>query len=142
MLRHEDLRTEADAQMYSTDLWQIRVHEASIVDYSTFELADQASFPPEALVEDDHERCQAEAEWLKSRGVKGVLSPSAALPDSVSLTLFGARVEIQWASQPRLASQLPVQLLSRSHPPRGLASRVRFFGSPHPSLVAYRADRR
>jgi RES domain-containing protein len=141
MLRHEELRTEAEAQTYWTNLWQTRVHEASLVDYSTFELAETAGFPADALVEDDHERCQAEAEWLKGRGVRGLLSPSAALPGSVNLTLFGPRVEIPWDSQPRLASQLPVQLLSRSHPPVGLVSLVRYFGEIHPSLVAFQTRR-
>lgn len=60
-LRHEDLRTEAEAATYRTTIWQIRADQGAVVDYSTFERAEAAGFPADALVEDDHERCQAEA---------------------------------------------------------------------------------
>lgn len=137
MLRHEDIRSEEEAATYKTTIWQVRVDEALIVDYSTFEKAEDAGFPAEALVEDDHERCQAEAEWLKSHSVRGVLSPSAALPGSVNLTLFGPRVPVGWEVQVQLASTLPVQAVASGSPPVGLVKRVRFKGEPHPLLASY-----
>ncbi len=137
MLRHEDLRTEESASHYKTTLWQIRVDEGCVVDYGTFEKADAAGFPPEALVEDDHERCQAEAQWLMEQGVRALLSPSAALPGSTNLTIFGARVHIPWTSQATLASVMAVQPISTGPPPRGLTARVRFFGQTHTLLDAY-----
>lgn len=139
MLRGEDLRTERDAAMFRTVLWQVRVDEGAIVDYGTFEQAEAAGFPAEALVEDDHERCQAEAEYLKSHGVRGVLSPSAALPGSVNLTLFGPRVEAAWTTAVQLASMLPVQRIVEGHPPPGLTARTRCYGQPHAGLAAYRS---
>lgn len=139
MLRAEDLRTDDDAAMFRTTLWQARVDEGAIVDYSTFERAEAAGFPAEALVEDDHERCQAEAERLKSFNVRGLLSPSAALPGSVSLTLFGPRVQVDWATTVQLASMLPVQRIAEGTAPRGLVARTRFYGQPHAGLVEYRA---
>lgn len=139
MLRSEHLRTEAEASLFRTVLWQIHVNEGAIVDYSTFERADSAGFPAEALVEDDHERCQAEAEFLQSHGVRGLLSPSAALPGSVNLTLFGPRVEVEWTTRAQLASMLPVQRLAEGHPPPGLTSRTRYRGDAHSGLAEYRA---
>jgi hypothetical protein len=109
-----------------------------VVDYSTFAHAQAAGFPPEALIEDDHERCQAEAQWLVDQGARGLLSPSAALPEGINLTLFGPRVPIPWTSRVTLASTLPAQQLTTGAPPRGLAEQVRFFGAPHSGLVAYR----
>lgn len=142
MLRHEDLRTEEEASHYRTTLWQIRVQEGSVVDYATFEKAHAAGFPPEALVEDDHERCQAEARHLIACGARAVLTPSAALVGSVNLTLFGPRVPIPWTSQATLASTLPVQRLPTGPPPAGLVARVRFFGEAHRDLIEYKRSKR
>jgi RES domain-containing protein len=137
ILRHEDLRTEEAASHFSATEWQLRVDDAMLVDYSTFELADAAGFDAQALVEDDHERCQAEAQWLVSEGARGVLSPSAALPGSTNLTLFGPRVRVPWGSAAELASSIPAQPLITGHPPRGLTARVRYFGQPEALVEAY-----
>jgi RES domain-containing protein len=135
-IRHENLRTEEEVATYRVGLWQAKVDEAAIVDYSTFEKAESAGFPPEALVEDDHDRCQAEAEWLREQGLAGLLSPSAALPGSLSLTLFGPRVEIPFANERQLSAEMPVHRLSMASPPEGLVQRVRFFGEPYPGAPA------
>jgi hypothetical protein len=139
LLRHEDLRTEEDVSHYSTTLWQLQIDEGAVVDYSTFELAEVAGFPPEALVEDDHERCQAEASRLISQGAGALLSPSAALPGSINLTVFGPRVPVPWNTSTSLASSVPAQRLTTGHPPRGLVTRVRYFGQPHSLLQTYLA---
>jgi RES domain-containing protein len=141
LIRHEDLRTEEVVSHYSTFLWQLQVQEGAVVDYSTFELAESAGFPPEALVEDDHERCQTEAGWLISHGAGGLLSPSAALPGSINLTVFGPRVAVPWNTRASLASSLPAQPLTTGHPPPGLVRRVRYFGQPHSVLDVYLAAR-
>jgi RES domain-containing protein len=141
LIRHEDLRTEEDVSHYSTTLWQLKVDEGAVVDYSTFELAESAGFPPEALVEDDHERCQAEARWLISQGVGALLSPSAALPGSINLTVFGPRVPVPWNTRTSLASSVSAQPLTTGHPPPGLVTRVRYFGQPDLVLRVYLAAR-
>lgn len=142
LIRHENLRTEEEAAMLRTTLWQLRVDEGALADYSTFEKAEEAGFPPEALVDDDHERCQAEAAWLRSHGLRGVLGPSAALPGSTNLTLFGPRVAVQWDVPPKLAFALPVQRLATGAPPRGLVGRVCYYGQAHAGLRSYVATRR
>lgn len=145
-LRHEDLRTEEEAATYSVTLWELEINEGVIVDYSTFEKAEDAGFPPDALVDDDYERCQKEAQRLTSLGARGILSPSAALPGSVNLTLFGQRVEVRWGAKAGLASAVPAHELVTGHPPEGLVQRVRLFGTDHPLLdehrVAVRTKRR
>lgn len=142
LIRHEDLRSEDEASMFRAHLWQGQIDESSTVDYSTFEKAHEAGFPPEALVEDDHERCQAEAAWLRSHGATGLITPSAALPGSVNITLFGPRVEIPWSVARTLASQMPVQRLAFGPPPAGLTTRVRYFGQAHADLVAFMKSRK
>jgi RES domain-containing protein len=142
ILRHEDLRTEAAAAHYSATVWQLTIDDGLIVDYSTFELADTAGFEAEALVSDDHERCQAEATWLAGGGARGLISPSAALPGSLSLTLFGPRVCVAWGTTTELASSIPAQRLITGNPPAALTKRVRYFGQTEPLLEAYLGARR
>jgi hypothetical protein len=139
MLRSEDLRDEDGAATFRSVLWQVRVAQGAIADYGTFAAARAAGFPPDALVDDDHERCQAEALRLAGLGARGVLSPSAALPGSVNLTLFGPRAPIGWATAVRLASSVPAQPLAAGAPPPGLTARVRYRGEPHPLLEAFLA---
>jgi hypothetical protein len=141
MLRHEDLRTVKEAATFRTTLWQMKVNEGVVVDYSTFAKAENAGFPPEALVDDDHEYCQREAQRLFSLGAGGVLSPSAALPGSTNLTLFGQRVPIQWTANVEISSAIPVQRIATGQPPEGLVSRVRYFGDTHPDLVRYLTEK-
>lgn len=112
-----------------------------MADYGTFAKAEEAGFPPDAMVDDDHERFQAEAAWLRSHGLHGVLSPSAALPGTVDLTLFGPRVAVRWDAEPKLALALPVQRLATRAPPRGLVERVCLYGQAHAGLRAHLASR-
>jgi RES domain-containing protein len=137
LLRHEDLQSEEAASHYSSTIWQVQIEEALIVDYSSFALAEQAGLDPAALVDDDLERCQAEASWLSDEGARGILSPSAALPGSINLTLFGPRVGVGWATTAKLASAIPVQRVATGHPPPGLTKRVRYFGQSHPLLRSF-----
>jgi RES domain-containing protein len=141
MLRHEDLRSESEAATFRATLWQLQVNEGIVVDYSTFEKAERAGFPPEALVDDDHELCQREAQRLDSLGAGGILSPSAGLPGSTSLTLFGPRVPIAWDADVEISTAIPAQPLATGAPPVGLVDRVRYFGQAHRSLGAYLAGR-
>jgi len=141
-IRGEDLRTEALAASYRTVLWQLRIDEGAIVDYSTFEKAEAAGFPADALVHDDRERCRVEADRLRALGMGGVLSPSAALPRSINLTLFGPRVPVDWETRRMLASMIPVRRLSAGNAPPGLVGRTRFYGMAHSGLQAHQAAQR
>ena len=138
LLRGEDLTTGDAARTYFTTLWQLRIDEGAIVDYSTLEQAEAAGMPADALLDDDHERCQAEAHWLRSQNAGGVLAPSAALDGSTSLTLFGPRVHVDRDAPAPLASMVPAQRIITGQAPVGLVSRTRFYGSAHPLLERHR----
>lgn len=125
--------------MLRVSLWEVSLHEAAIADYSSFELAEAADFPADALVDDDRARCQHEARWLIECGARGVLAPSAALPGTTSLTLFGPRVEVRWGTATKLSSEVQVRRLGgQGPPPAGLADRVRHYDEPHPDLEQHR----
>jgi RES domain-containing protein len=144
LIRAEDLTSVADVRLVSMPLWILHVRETRVADYTTFEKADAAGFPPDALVDDDHERCRTEGTRLREHGFRGVLAPSAALPGTVNLTLFGARLAVEWGcpEERRLGSFVPVRQLAVGHPPDDLLPRVRQHGAPHAGLRQHRAGRR
>lgn len=73
-------------------------------------------------------------------GGRGVLAPSAALPQGVALTLFGPRTEIAWGTEPSLSIQVPARHILRSAPGDHLVGHTRFFDDPYPEVAATPAD--
>jgi len=137
LLRHENLRTEPEAAMVRMPLWVLKVDESRIVDYSSFEKAEAAGFPPDALIDDHWARCQAEGARLRALGMRGVLGPSAAVAGEVSLTLFGGRRAVDWDDEPLVASAVPAKVVTVGAPAMGLVGKVRFSGTEHVGYSAY-----
>jgi hypothetical protein len=141
LMRQENLRTEIDVALIRMPLWVLKVNEERIADYSTFEKAEIAGFPPDALVDEDWERCQSEARRLRDLGFRGVLAPAAALPGETALTLFGGRRDVDWDDEPSLVSAIPAKIVTVGAPPTGLVGRVRFRGEEHSEYMAYAVKR-
>ncbi|MGH2798036.1 MAG: RES family NAD+ phosphorylase [Thermoleophilaceae bacterium] len=141
LIRNERLTTEDEIAMVSVQMWAVAVTQAMIVDYSTFDRAEAAGFDPEAVVDEDYARCQQEGARLRGLKYSGILSPSAALPGAVNLTLFGPRTASTWGRPPLLASSLPATVIAKGAPPSGLLGQVRQVGTPHAGLGAYKSAR-
>ncbi len=139
LIRAEGLRTIGELRLVSMPMWVLRVRERHLADYSTFEKAEAAGFPPEALVEEDYERCEVEADRLRVANFRGVIAPSAALPGAVNLTLFGRRLSVEWdfPEASLLASFVPAKQLAVGHPPEELLGHVRHRGDAHGHLEDY-----
>ncbi len=140
LIRAERLLSADDLRLVSMPMWALRIHETNLADYSTFEKAHNAGFPTEALVSEDYERCQVEAERLRELGFRGVLAPSAALPGAVNLTLFGRRLAVPW-DYPKtnlMASFVPTKKLAIGRPLDELLPLVRQLGEQHAQLEEYR----
>lgn len=144
LIRAERLRSVQELRLVSMPMWVLRVREMGIADYSSFEKAQDAGFPPEALVSEDYERCEAEADRLRAAGFRGVLAPSAALPGAVNLTLFGRRLAVPWGypEGALMASFVRAKRLAVGRPPEELLSDVRQRGGRHGLLMEYRGRRR
>ena len=138
LIRAEELTTEDDVAMVDMPMWAADVDQGMVADYGSFEKAEVANFPPDALVDEDWRRCQLEGRRLRDRGYAGVLAPSAALPEAVNLTLFGARYAVTWAVPRGLASAISARVVTRGAPPAGLLSRVRAKGAQHEGYVRWR----
>lgn len=141
LIRNEELRAEDEVAMVSVSMWVVLIEEGMIANYSTFEQAEQSGFDPAALVDEDYERCQREGTRLREKGFSGVLAPSAALPGTLNLTLFGARIASTWDRPTFLASSIPATIITKGAPPPGLLPRVRHLGAAHSGLVEHLAKR-
>jgi RES domain len=142
LIRHEGLTTEGSVAEVRMQIWVVRINQARIADYSTFTKAEEAGFAAGALVSDDYTACQTEGARLRAEGYSGVLAPSASLPNTVNLTLFGARLRASFASVPRLARSVPATVVAVGAPRRGLVAEARHFGATHPGLAAHQRARR
>lgn len=141
LARAENLRSDNDLALVRMPIWAARISEHGIVDYRDFARAEEAGLPPDALVDDDYTRCQAEGQRLRELGYRGVLAPSAALPGFLNLTLFGPRIASGWSRERQLASSVPAAVVAVGAPAVGLAARVRFIENPHSDFEKYRHAR-
>lgn len=143
LVRWESLRTLEELRLVRMPMWVLHIRESRLADYRTFEQADAAGFPPEALVDEDYTRCQEEGERLRAAGFRGVLAPSASCPGEVNLTLFGPRIAVGWdtVQMKLLASFVPTKQLAVGHPPEEVLTRVRYLGEAHSGLAAFRATK-
>jgi RES domain-containing protein len=136
-VRHEEIRDPADAAEIRMRLWQLRWAEGAILDLSDPVRADRQSVDWSDLVTDDWDACQQLGRDIQAAGGRGVISPNAALPGSLSMTVFGARSEISWQAEPRLAIQVPARDVVAGPPGAGVVRGVRHFGDEYPAEVEF-----
>jgi hypothetical protein len=141
MVRYENLRRIDEARELRIGIWELRVDEGAISDYSTPERATNQGFAWEPLISDSWRECQTEGLRIVEAGGRGVLGPSAALPGGVALTLFGPRTEIAWRAEPSLSIQIPARRILRGEPGDHLVCGTRFFDDPYPEVEPTPADR-
>jgi RES domain-containing protein len=140
MVRSENLRDIEEARELRVSVWEMRIDEGAVVDYSTPARAEAQGFGWEPLVSDSWEECQAEGRRILAEGGRGVLAPNAAFPQGLTLTLFGPRTEIAWSVEPSLSIQVPARHILRGAPGDGLVRDTRFFGDPYPEVEPRSAD--
>lgn len=139
LIRAEGLRSEQEVALIRMPMWVADVHVQQVVDYGSFEKAEAAGFPAEALVDDDYSRSQEEGKRLRELDFQGVLAPSAALPNALNLTIFGPRIASTWQIPPLLASSIPATEIAVGSPPEGIVGNVRQRGEKHPSYDQFEA---
>lgn len=141
MVRYENLREIEDAQELRVSIWELRIDEGAIADYSTRERAIRQGVAWSSLISDSWAECQAEGRRILAEGGRGVIAPSAAFPQSLALTLFGPRTEIAWKVEPSLSIQVPARHILRGAPGEGLVRDTRFFGDPYPDVEPGNVDK-
>jgi RES domain-containing protein len=140
-LRAHDLQRADQMAQISQRVWALRV-DLTGVQHVGFDDAAQQGLDAGDLVADDYSACQQLASRLRRRGVRGMAVPSAALPGTRNLVLFGARVASPYLVDPVSSLDIPGSMTAdRGRPPESLPARVCFAGGRHAELESWRAGR-
>ena len=139
-LRASDLRTPDQLALVRHRTWALRV---DLDDLPRIGFAEAAAhgLRPGDLVSDDLRACHRLADRLRAAGVEGAIVPSAALPGTDNVVLFGERAAAPYLIEPFSAVDVPASLTADGgRPPLGALERVRRRGAPHAALEAWRAE--
>ena len=134
LLRYDDRRTPGEAADLRARLWVGRLELAGVRRIG-FADAGRVQLAPHDLVADDWSACQSLARRLRSRrrAPTGLRVPSAALPGTENLVLFGERVAVPYDAEP-VDAALDVPVAHAAEAATALAEllpRVRWRGTPH-----------
>jgi hypothetical protein len=138
-LRASGLRTADQLALVRHRTWVLRVDLAGLPRIGFAEAGDHGLRPGD-LVSDDLRACHRLADRLRRDGVEGAIVPSAALPGTDNVVLFGERAAAPYLVEPVSGVDVPASLTADGgRPPLGLLDRVRRRGAPHAGLEAWRA---
>jgi len=146
-VRREEIRDEERRRAAHRNVWRITVEETDIADLSDFERFAACGLNPATAI-GSWRQSHLLADDLREAGYHGLLTPSAALPGAVNLTIFGERYEIEIATgetapgnpDPRL--WYPATLVaSRARPPKRTLERTCQRGDEHTEYERWRRER-
>lgn len=130
MLRH-NLGPAGDPDDVIVNLWTavIDIDEPVAVD---FDDCATHRLTADELVGEDYTPTQALADTVRNDGATAMIVPSAALPGTHNLILFGVRVLHPYLAAPLTPEEVPTGHLSDgARPPAEVAPYVRWVGTPH-----------
>lgn len=120
-------------------LWALRLPLDDVLDL-TFESASDVGLEPGDLVADDQRSTREFGERLRADPSlpRTLRVPSAALPGTRNLVVFGERVVVPYDVAPIDEVDVPSSPLAEGgRPPLGLLPQVRHVGQRHPALRAW-----
>jgi RES domain-containing protein len=123
-------------------LWVGRLGTASAVEIG-FHNASSIGLTAHDLVDDDWSACQAAADRFRGADTQVLIVPSAALPGSSTVVMFGPRVSVPLDLDSVDDSvDLPVAVAAvDGHGPQAVLPLVRWRGEAHEGLRAYTLGR-
>jgi hypothetical protein len=134
-MRGNDLRSPLQVRQVRERTWALRVDDRGLIEI-TFDNASDFALDAADLVADDPSRCQELARRLRDE-LPGVVVPSAALPGTSNLVLFGPRVGSPYLLDPIGAVDIPAGITAHGgRPIVSLLDIVRFAGEPHAEIEA------
>lgn len=136
LLRHQLRGPDPDhADRILANLWAVLVDAEGSVDITFDNCVSDYGITAEELVGEDYAPTQALAAGLRVAGVPGFRVPSAALPGTDNLILFGPRVVHPYLEVPVAPEECPTGHLSDgARPAREVLPLVRWKGAPHSAL--------
>lgn len=142
-LRSNDLRDIESLAERRLRIWVLQLDLSPAVEID-FDNAGDYGLRPDDLVDDDHRVCQELGDRLRSDPTlpETLIVPSAALPGTKNVVIFGERVRIPYGWNPVDEGDIPTSVLAeRSQPPDGIAALVRYSGDDHAGLAEWRSAR-
>lgn len=130
----------ADVDTIAWRSWAVRVLDDDLVPI-TFDSAARHGLTPDELIADDWTSCQDMADRLRAAGTPGIIVPSAALPGSENIVLFGPKVASPYLLAP-IDPDVDVPTAhsaERSAAPLEILGLIRWHGEPHPGLESWKA---
>jgi hypothetical protein len=138
-LRGTGLRGVEQLALVRHRTWALRLDPAGLVRIG-FAEAPEHGLRPGDLVSDDLRACHRLADRLRAADTPGAIVPSAALPGTENVVLFGERAAAPYLLDPLSPVDVPASLTADGgRPPLGVLERVRRRGAPHPALERWRA---
>ena len=142
-LRRENFRTRDQLLEVSGRLWVTRLRVPDDALDLGFDNARTVGVEPEDLVGPDYAPCQAFADrWRADEtNPQVILVPSAALPGTKNVVIFGPRVRIPyaWSAVDPDVDVAASVVAERARPPLTLPQVVCYRGGVHAGLEAWRA---
>jgi RES domain-containing protein len=124
LIRFNELTTEGELDNVRIPIWVCRLPSMGLIDLRQPDARDRYRLTISDLTAEDWSACQSAATAMRSEGVRGILSPSAALASATNVTLFGPRRAIALDRHPALASAVPASVVAIGRPPAKLVQRV------------------
>ncbi len=137
MLR-QNVGPHGDPDDIVLNLWAATVDVKDVIRIDFGDCADYGLTPDE-LVGDDYAPTQILADVVRGTQASAMMVPSAALPGTQNLILFGVRVLNPFLSKPISPEEIPTGHLSDgARAPAEVAPYVRWFGTPHKSVEQWK----
>lgn len=137
LMRNADLRTPDQLRAVRTRTWALDAPLEGLLELD-FDTAGRFGIAARELVADDCAACQQLAGRLRRRRLPGIVVPSAALPGTRNVVLFGPRVAAPYLTEPVSTLDIPASICGEdARPLLSLLGIVRFRGEPHPALDAW-----
>jgi RES domain len=138
MLRH-NIGPSGNPDDVVLNLWTAVV---DMDDVTRVDFGDCTSYglTPDELVGDDYIPTQGLADVVRGSGATAMRVPSAALPGTDNLILFGTRILHPFLSAPLMPEEVPTgHLTDGASSPEEVAGDVRWFGTPHRAAEQWKA---
>ena len=138
-LRKEDYTSIDDLLEIRARVWVLRIHEPDVFDL-TFDTAEQLGIPPAELIADEYGPCQELADRCRNEPnmPKALRVPSAALPGTKNIVVFGPRVMAPYSAEPIQQIDVPTSITAEGGRPLStLVKQVRYLGNPHEEFKSW-----
>jgi hypothetical protein len=138
MLRH-NVGPTGDPDDVILNLWtaMVDIDDVKRVDFDDCETYGRT---PDELVGDDYTPTQALADVVRASGTTAIIVPSAALPGTHNLILFGVRVLHPFLWEPLTPEEIPTgHVTDGARAAAEVAGHVRWFGTPHTAAEQWKA---